>query len=106
MEEAVHFWRQDAKASTRGPEGTGPVLLSPNARILAFGSGQITKLWDLNDRQEKQPSCRGMPVGFISNNELLIHVAGRLEQWDFDSNQTTASWTNSDRFEIIRDSDS
>ena len=101
----VHFWQHESSTLKLGPQSAGPMLLSPNGQLVAFGSGQVTKLWDLNDEQEVRASCTGNLVGFISNSELLIQVDGQLERWDFESDQITASWTNSDHFEIVREGD-
>jgi WD40 repeat protein/tRNA A-37 threonylcarbamoyl transferase component Bud32 len=80
-EDTVHLWEPTTNRVVATFPGQRPFQFSPTGQFLAFAAKDGVHLWDVTARRQTRLGIQGVPVGFITADELLVNEAGRLHWW-------------------------
>ncbi|MBV9124096.1 MAG: protein kinase, partial [Planctomycetes bacterium] len=79
QEKTVTLWDPETGNDFLSVPGERPLVFSPDGNLLAMGGGH---LWDFARSRAEKISAPGVPVGFRSNEELLLEDAGIVRSWN------------------------
>jgi WD40 repeat protein len=85
----VRLWEPADNLETGRFLGAAPLCFSPDGTLLAAARNAGVVLWDVAARQQRNLDARGIPVAFLSAEELLVRDGGRLRRWNVRTGQAT-----------------
>jgi WD40 repeat protein/tRNA A-37 threonylcarbamoyl transferase component Bud32 len=93
----VRLWEPKMGKETSSFSGNGPLRFSPDGALLAVTSDKQIVLWDVPHKRLVPLAASGVPLAFLSGEELLTRDGERLRVWNVRTNQPTSSspegWT-------------
>jgi tRNA A-37 threonylcarbamoyl transferase component Bud32 len=93
----VRLWEPKTGKETLSFPGRGPLRFSPDGALLAATGDKQVVLWDVPHKRPVPLTAPGVPIAFLSGEELLTRDGERLRVWNVRTNQSTSSspegWT-------------
>jgi WD40 repeat protein len=87
QEGKVRLWEPTSNREVAAFPGQEPFQFSPTGQFLAFAHKDGVGLWDIAAGRQTALRIKGVPVGFITADELVANEAGRLHWWNIRTGQ-------------------
>jgi WD40 repeat protein len=86
-EHKVRLWEPTTNREVAAFPGMWPFQFNPTGQVLAFAGEQCIGLWDVAAGRQTKLSCKGLPVGFITADELIVMDSQRYQLWNIRTDQ-------------------
>jgi len=87
----VRLWDPKAGKELFNFPGSRPVRFSPDGTLLAAAGEKQIVLWNIERKQPVPVPLSGVPIAFLTSEELLIRKGERVHVWNIRSSQQTHS---------------
>jgi WD40 repeat protein/tRNA A-37 threonylcarbamoyl transferase component Bud32 len=94
---SVRLWEPITNRDVATFPGKLPFHFDPTGKVLAYAGEHGVFLWDVAAGRQTALGCKGVPVGFVAADELVVKDGEQLRLWSIRSDkqifETPEGWT-------------